>query len=129
MALSRPAYRAAIYRANRMPTMIRAPLQNIFDRLVVAWRERAIALKAISFALVGVVNTAIDFSVFWTTFIYLHWPLVLANVLAWIVAVTCSYAMNLFIYFGPESGRILCLIDFVSLVRLGIDGVYLRSTL
>ena len=48
-------------------TMIPAPLQNILDRLTVAWHERAIALKAISFALVGVVNTAIDFSVFWTT--------------------------------------------------------------
>ena len=47
--------------------MIPAPVQNILDRLAVAWHERAIALKAISFALVGVVNTAIDFSVFWTT--------------------------------------------------------------
>ena len=62
-----PAYRDMICRANRKRTMIPAPLQNIFDRLAVAWHERAIALKAVSFALVGVVNTAIDFSVFWTT--------------------------------------------------------------
>ena len=46
--------------------MIPAPVQNILDRLAVAWHERAIALKAASFALVGVVNTAVDFSVFWT---------------------------------------------------------------
>src|SRR5215470_19873845 len=103
--------------------MIPAPLQNIFDRLTVAWHERAIALKAISFALVGVVNTAIDFSVFWTTFIYLHWPLVLANVLAWIVAVTCSYAMNSFITFGPESGRILRWRDYASFAASGVAGM------
>ena len=46
--------------------MIPAPLQNLLDRLTVAWHERAVALKAISFAMVGVVNTAVDFSVFWT---------------------------------------------------------------
>ncbi len=74
--------------------MIPAPLQNLLDRLTVAWHERAVALKAISFALVGVVNTAIDFSVFWTTARFLGWPLVLANVLAWLVAVSFSYAMN-----------------------------------
>ena len=57
-------------------TMIPAPLQNILDRLTVAWHERAIALKAISFALVGVINTVIDFSIFWTAATYLQWPLV-----------------------------------------------------
>ena len=44
--------------------MIPAPLQNLFDRLSVAWHERAVALKAISFAMVGVVNSVIDFGVF-----------------------------------------------------------------
>ena len=43
-----------------------APLKNILDRLSVAWHERALALKAVSFAIVGVVNSAIDFGVFWT---------------------------------------------------------------
>jgi putative flippase GtrA len=76
--------------------MIPAPLQNLIDRLTVAWHERAVALKAISFALVGVVNTAIDFSVFWTAAHFLGWPLVPANVLAWLVAVSFSYAMNSF---------------------------------
>jgi hypothetical protein len=36
MALSRPAYRDTICRANRKRTMIPARLQNIFDRLIVA---------------------------------------------------------------------------------------------
>lgn len=123
MALSRPAYRDIVCRANRRRTMIPAPLQNIFDRLVVAWHERALALKAASFGLVGVVNTAIDFSVFWTTANYLHWPLVPANVLAWLVAVTCSYVMNSFITFGPESGRVLRWRDYVSFSASGVAGM------
>ena len=103
--------------------MTPAPLRNIFDRLTVAWHERAIALKAISFALVGVVNTAIDFSIFWTAATYLHWPLMPANVLAWLVAVTCSYVMNSFITFGPESGRILRWRDYASFVTSGVAGM------
>jgi putative flippase GtrA len=109
--------------ANRKLTMIPAPLQNILDRLAGAWHERAIALKATSFALVGVVNTAVDFCVFWTTATYLHWPLVPANVLAWIIAVTFSYAMNSFITFGPESGRVLRWRDYASFAASGIAGM------
>ena len=103
--------------------MIPAPLQKLFDRLTVAWHERAVALKAISFAMVGVVNTAIDFSVFWTTATYLHWPLVPANVLAWLVAVSFSYAMNSFITFGPESGRVLRWRDYATFAASGVAGM------
>jgi len=103
--------------------MIPAPLQNILDRLTVAWHERAIALKAASFALVGIVNTAVDFSVFWTTATYLHWPLIPANVLAWLVAVTFSYVMNSFITFGPESGRILRWRDYATFAVSGVAGM------
>ena len=103
--------------------MIPAPLQNILDRLSVAWHERAIALKAASFALVGVVNTAVDFSVFWSTVTYLHWPLVPANMLAWLVAVTFSYVMNSFITFGPESGRTLRWRDYATFAASGVAGM------
>lgn len=100
-----------------------ASLQNLIDRLTVAWHERAVALKAISFALVGVVNTAIDFSVFWTAAHFLGWPLVPANVLAWLVAVSFSYAMNSLITFGPESGRILRWRDYATFAASGIAGM------
>ncbi len=103
--------------------MIPTPLQNILDRLTVAWHERAIALKAVSFALVGVVNTGIDFSIFWMTVTYLFWPLVAANVLAWLVAVTCSYVMNSLITFGPESGRILRMRDYAAFAGSGVAGM------
>src|SRR5690242_2748866 len=123
MALSRPAYRHRFCRAKREPTMIPAPLQNILDRLTVAWHERAIALKAASFALVGLVTTAVDFSVFWPSATYLHWPLIPANVLAWLVAVTFSYVMNSFITFGPESGRILRWRDYGTFAASGVAGM------
>jgi len=103
--------------------MIPAPLQNLLDRLTVAWHERAVALKAISFAMVGVVNTAIDFSIFWTTANFLGWPLVPANVLAWMVAVSFSYAMNSFITFGPESGRTLRWRDYATFAASGVAGM------
>lgn len=98
-------------------------MQNILDRLSVAWHERAIALKAISFALVGLVNTVIDFSIFWTAATYLKWPLVPANVLAWLVAVSFSYAMNSLITFGPESGRILRWRDYATFIASGVAGM------
>ena len=103
--------------------MIPGGLKNIASRLRVAWHERAIALKAISFAMVGVVNTVIDFSVFWSATTLLHWPLVPSNVLAWLVAVSFSYAMNTFITFGPESGRVLRLRDYATFAASGVAGM------
>jgi len=105
-----------------------APRQNILDRLIIAWHERAIALKAASFAMIGVINTTVDFCVFWTAATYLDWPLVPANVLAWVVAVTCSYAMNSLITFGPESGRILRWRDYASFAASMIAGMVFGTT-
>jgi putative flippase GtrA len=103
--------------------MIPASPQSIIERLRKAWHERAVALKAASFAIVGVVNTGIDFSVFWSAARYLGWPLVPANVLAWLVAVSFSYAMNSFITFGPESGRVLRWRDYMTFVASGVAGM------
>jgi putative flippase GtrA len=103
--------------------MIPPPLQSIVDRLTVAWHERAVALKAISFAFVGVLNTAIDFTIFWTAAQVFMWPLVPANVLSWLVAVSFSYAMNSFTTFGPESGRVLRWRDYFTFAASGIAGM------
>ncbi len=103
--------------------MIPAPLQNILDRLSVAWHERALVLKAISFAFVGVINTAIDFSIFWTAATYLQWPLIPSNVLACLVAVSFSYAMNSFTTFGPESGHMLRWRDYGTFIASGVAGM------
>ena len=85
--------------------MIPASLRNLLDRLIVAWHERPVALKAISFALVGLVNSVVDFSVFSFGYYYLAWPIVAANAVAWVIAVTGSYILNSTITFANESGR------------------------
>jgi putative flippase GtrA len=79
--------------------------QDIFARLNKAWHERALALKALSFGLVGLVNSAVDFGVF--SFAYYYWglPIVAANTMAWVIAVTVSYVLNSIITFAAESGR------------------------
>ena len=78
---------------------------RLFDRLLTAWHERAMALKAVSFAAVGVVNSAVDFAVFSFAYYWLGLPIVAANVMAWIVAVSGSYVMNSLTTFARESGR------------------------
>ena len=99
------------------------PRPSIRERLSVAWHERALALKALSFAFVGVINTVIDFSVFWVGVTYAHFPLVAANVLSWTVAVSFSYAMNSLTTFGPESGRVLRWRDYLTFAASGVAGM------
>jgi putative flippase GtrA len=102
--------------------------------------------KAVSFALIGVLNVAVDTSVFFVTYSYLtahvaalrpldalaQWCactsietilLVTANVIAWGVAVSGSYVMNSFITFAAESGRKLRWLDYGTFVASGILGV------
>lgn len=98
------------------------PLQKIVGRLDAAWHRRAVSLKAVSFAMVGVVNTAIDASVFFTAFAFLTTSLVAANLLAWFVAVSCSYVMNSFVTFAAESGRRLRWRSYASFVVSGVAG-------
>src|ERR1700745_65549 len=82
-----------------------APLaRRVVDRLVAVWHERAILLKAVSFGLVGLVNLTIDFAVFSIGYFYFGLPIIAANVLSWIVAVTNSYVLNSRITFAAESG-------------------------
>ena len=104
------------------------PLHRLTERLLVAWRERAIALKAVSFGLVGVVNTAIDASVFFLALATFTKSLVMANVLAWLIAVSCSYVMNSFTTFAAESGRKLRWRDYGTFVASGILGVTANTT-
>lgn len=107
--------------------MVQGPVRNILNRLTAAWHERALALKAASFAFVGLGNTVIDFSIFWTAAKWLGWPLVPANVLSWAVAVSFSYVMNSFTTFGHESGRVLRWRDYLTFVASGIAGMVLST--
>jgi putative flippase GtrA len=82
--------------------------------MLTAWHERAIVLKAMSFAVVGVINAAIDLGVFSFAYYGLEFSIVLANVMAWAVAVTGSYIMNSLTTFARESGRKLRLTAYAN---------------
>jgi putative flippase GtrA len=124
---------------------------DITGRIAAAWHERTVALKAVSFAIVGVVNAAVDFAVFFVALGLLSasaaavaiasaisglcqcmstdtWLIIPANVIAWLVAVSGSYAMNSFTTFAHESGRKLRWRDYGKFVASGIAGVIANTT-
>src|SRR5262252_10077927 len=108
--------------------MVPTPLASLQRRLLAAWHARAITLKAASFAVVGVVNTLVDYGVFLLAYYVIKLPLIPANVLAWAVAVTGSYVMNSFITFAAESGRQLRWRAYGAFVASGILGVIANTT-
>ena len=81
-----------------------APLENLRARLLAAWRDRAVTLKAMSFAMVGVVNTVVDATAFFLLLAYVDDSLVIANVGAWLTAITGSFVMNSLTTFSAETG-------------------------
>jgi putative flippase GtrA len=103
------------------------PLEHLQRRLAQAWHERAVTLKAASFALVGLVNTVVDYGVFLAGYYLVNLPLVPANVLAWLVAVSGSYVMNCYITFAAESGRELRWRAYAAFVASGVAGVIINT--
>ena len=101
---------------------------HLFDRLIAAWHERAIFLKAASFAAVGVVNAAVDFGVFSFAYYYLELPIVAANVMAWLVAVSGSYVMNSLTTFARESGRELRAKAYFTFMISQVAGLLANTT-
>jgi putative flippase GtrA len=69
------------------------------------WIDRPLLVKALSFGVVGVLNSAVDFTIFSLAFFAFGLPIIAANIAAWIVAVTGSYVMNAKTTFAEESGR------------------------
>ncbi|MPZ59120.1 MAG: GtrA family protein [Rhizobiales bacterium] len=104
-------------------------LHRIAARAAQAWSDRGVLLKAASFALIGVFNAVIDASVFFLAYFALgasiaaSGRLIVANIIAWLVAVSGSYVMNSFITFAAESGRRLRRRDYLTFVVSGIAGM------
>ncbi len=124
---------------------------SVRTMLAHAWRKRALSLKAASFALIGVVNTAIDYGVFLLARAgFERSPaalslldalagscrcgkpatvlLIAANVTSWIVAVSASYIMNSSITFAAESGRKLHWRPYLKFIVAGIVGLVANTT-
>lgn len=126
--------------------MARTPRSaSIRAKLRDGWRNRSLSLKALAFGVVGVVNTAVDYSVFLLARAALDRSpaalslfgalagscdcsradtllLVAANTMSWIVAVTGSYIMNSSFTFAAESGRRLRWRAYAVFVASGVLG-------
>jgi putative flippase GtrA len=82
-----------------------------------------VSLKAMSFALVGLINTAVDAAIFFLLLAYATPSLVVANVTAWFIANTGSYVMNSFTTFSAETGGKLSLKHYAGFVGSGLVAV------
>jgi putative flippase GtrA len=96
--------------------------RGIRDRLVAALNERGLGAKALSFGLIGAINTIVDFSIFWIAAVVEGVPLIPANMLAWLIAISSSYVMNSLTTFAAESGKELTLRAYLTFVASGILG-------
>ena len=99
------------------------PVENLRLRVVAAWRQGAISLKALSFALVGLINTAVDATLFFLLLGFVTSSLIVANVGAWFIAVTGSYVMNSLTTFSAETGGRLSLKHYAGFVGSGVVAV------
>jgi len=103
-------------------------MQSLFNRLRDEWRSRPLISKMISFAGIGVINAAIDLCIFTIAYEVFEFPLVPANLVAWLVAVSCSYVMNSMVTFRTESGRKLRRKAYLGFVASGTLGVAAATT-
>jgi putative flippase GtrA len=99
------------------------PLEALSHRVFPDPGRRAVALKAASFALVGVINASVDFGMFSFFYFYLGFPIVVANLISWLVAVSGSYVMNSMTTFAAESGRKLRLKSYATFLLAQVAGL------
>jgi len=89
--------------------------------------HRPVALKALSFGLIGLINSVVDFSVFALAYYYFGASILVAQITAWVVAVTGSYVLNSMITFAAESGQRLAFKSYVTFVVAQVAG-FLANT-
>ena len=99
------------------------PPESFIRRLLPAWVDRTLIVKAVSFALIGCVNATVDFVVFSLLHLYAGLPIIPANLISWCVAVTNSYVLNSMITFAAESGRRLTLKAYVTFAATQAGGL------
>ena len=97
--------------------------RQLSGRVFAGLGGRVFVGQAARFAVIGVLNTSVDFGVFLLALAFLTSSLVAANVLSWTVAVTGSYVMNSFITFAAESGRRLRFRAYAGFIGSGLAGL------
>jgi putative flippase GtrA len=99
------------------------PLDALSRRVLPDPGHRAFARKAMSFALVGVVNALVDLGIFSFFHFRVGLPILVSNLISWLVAVTGSYVMNSMTTFAAESGRKLRLKAYASFLLAQVAGL------
>jgi putative flippase GtrA len=110
---------AAVLSARRMER----PTLKFNERARTALSERPMLAKAGSFAMVGVVNTLIDFGIFSLAHFKFGLPIIAANVVSWAIAVSGSYVMNSLFTFAAESQRKLRPRQYLAFVTTQVGGL------
>jgi putative flippase GtrA len=102
---------------------MKAPPPTPLQRAGATVRDRAFLTKAVSFGLIGLVNTTVDFGLFSLSHLYLGWPIIAANLFSWTIAVTGSYVMNSLITFAAESDRKLTVRTYGRFILAQVSGL------
>jgi putative flippase GtrA len=125
-------------------------LRSLCFWLLASWRSGAVSLKALLFALIGVINTIVDYSIFLLARSALARSpealslfgsigsacgcassttvsLVVANMMSWVVAISGSYIMNSSITFAAESGRKLRWRSYGIFLASGVVGWFANT--
>jgi putative flippase GtrA len=125
--------------------------RNPAERAVAALKKQVMVLKAISFAMIGVINATVNYVVFWLGLRALdEFPalggrlksvaahcdcvssenaaIIAANVGAWLVAVSGSYVMNSLVTFAAESGRKVTWRAYLTFAAFGLLGLLADTT-
>ena len=108
------------------PSHMGAPLLvslKLGNRLSLACPKGSMKLKAISFGLVGVMNTFVDLGVFSVAWMFFGLSPLLANLVAWFLAISGSYFVNCFTTFAAESGRRVALRTYAGFIGAGVAGL------
>jgi putative flippase GtrA len=103
-------------------------IDNLLQRVLPAWLDRKLVLKAMSFGLIGCVNAVVDFAVFSLAHLYVGLPIIPANIAAWCVAVSNSYVLNSMITFAAESGRRLRFKSYITFAATQVGGLVANTT-
>jgi putative flippase GtrA len=74
------------------------------------------------FGLVGFVNAGVDAAVFFTALATVTGSLVVANAMAWVVAVSCSYVLNATFTFAAQVRRGLSVADYLTFALTQVGG-------
>jgi putative flippase GtrA len=98
------------------------PLQALSVRVFPDPERRIVAVKAVSFALVGVINASVDFGVYSFFHYFLAFSIIVSNLVSWLVAVSGSYVINSMTTFAAESGRQLRFKDYASFLLAQVAG-------